>query len=104
MFFIYYLIKNNEYRFFSHRIRNGRFNLCHKSAEKFPDKKIVIITKGSETDSNTNYAQGGVAIVNHATDSFESHVKDTLKAGDGLCDESVVRMVVGEGPNCLSKW
>ena len=74
-----------------------------KVAEQFPDKKVVIITKGSETDSNTNYAQGGVAIVNHETDSFESHVKDTLKAGDGLCDETVVRMVVGEGPNCLTE-
>ncbi len=74
-----------------------------KVAEQFPDKKIVIITKGSETDSNTNYAQGGVAIVNHETDSFESHVKDTLRAGDGLCDETVVRMVVGEGPNCLAE-
>jgi len=74
-----------------------------KVAEKFPDKKIVIVTKGSETDSNTNYAQGGVAIVHHETDSFESHVKDTLKAGDGLCDETVVRMVVGEGPNCLAE-
>jgi len=45
-----------------------------KVAEKFPDKKIVIVTKGSETDSNTNYAQGGIAIVHHETDSFESHV------------------------------
>jgi len=74
-----------------------------KVAEKFPNKKIVVVTKGSEKDSNTNYAQGGVAIVHHETDSFESHVKDTLKAGDGLCNEAVVRMVVGEGPSCLSE-
>jgi len=74
-----------------------------KVAEKFPNKNIVVITKGGEKDSNTNYAQGGVAIVQNDTDSFEKHVKDTLKAGDGLCDEEVVRMVISEGPNCLAE-
>jgi L-aspartate oxidase len=78
-----------------------------KVAEKFPNKNIVVVTKGNETDSNTNYAQGGVAIVKNETDSFEKHVKDTLVAGDDLCDEDVVRMVINEGPNCLTemvKW
>jgi len=74
-----------------------------KIAEKFPNKKVLVVTKGNENDSNTNYAQGGVAIVQNKTDSFEKHVEDTLLAGDGLCDEKVVRMVVGEGPNCLSE-
>ncbi|MEO9257055.1 MAG: L-aspartate oxidase [Crocinitomicaceae bacterium] len=72
-----------------------------KIAEKFPNKKIIVVTKGNEGDSNTNYAQGGVAIVQNETDSFEKHVQDTLIAGDGLCDEEVVRMVISEGPKCL---
>jgi len=72
-----------------------------KIGEHFPEKSIVIVTKGEDKDSNTNYAQGGVAIVQHETDSFEKHVQDTLRAGDGLCDEEVVRMVIGEGPQCL---
>jgi len=74
-----------------------------KVAEKFPEKKLVVVTKGSEYDSNTNYAQGGVAIVQNEGDSFEKHVSDTLIAGDGLCDEKVVRMVVSNGPDCLSE-
>jgi len=74
-----------------------------KVAERFPDKHIVVVTKGDEQDSNTNYAQGGVAIVQNESDSFEKHVADTLKAGDGLCNEEVVRMVISEGPNCLNE-
>ena len=73
-----------------------------KVAEKFPDKKVVVVTKSNEGESNTQYAQGGVAIVQNATDSFEKHVQDTLKSGDGLCDEEVVRTVISEGPKCLS--
>ncbi len=74
-----------------------------KVGEKFPEKSVVIVTKGGDTDSNTNYAQGGVAIVQHETDSFEKHVQDTLRAGDGLCNEEVVRMVISEGPQCLEE-
>jgi len=73
-----------------------------KVAEKFPDKKVVVVTKANEGESNTQYAQGGVAIVQNATDSFEKHVQDTLKSGDGLCDEEVVRTVISEGPKCLT--
>lgn len=70
-----------------------------KMAEKFPNKKIVIVTKGNEDESNTKYAQGGVAIVlDNITDSFDQHIQDTLIAGDGLCDPLVVEMVVKEGP------
>ncbi len=74
-----------------------------KVAEKFPNKSIVVVTKGDEQDSNTNLAQGGVAIVQNKCDSFEKHVADTLKAGDGLCNEEVVRMVISEGPKCLKE-
>lgn len=60
--------------------------------------KIIIITKKESKESNTNYAQGGIAAVVSKTDSFDSHIKDTLRAGDGLCKENVVRFVVESGP------
>lgn len=70
-----------------------------KIAEKFPHKTITIVTKGDEDESNTKYAQGGVAVVlDTEEDSFQKHIQDTLIAGDGLCDESVVEMVIKEGP------
>lgn len=70
-----------------------------KIAEKFPNKTVTIITKGDEDESNTKYAQGGVAVVlNKEKDSFQKHIQDTLMAGDGLCDRAVVEMVVNEGP------
>lgn len=59
---------------------------------------VMIITKADEDESNTKYAQGGIAAVIDPEDSFEKHVQDTLIAGDGLCDEAVVRMVIKEGP------
>jgi L-aspartate oxidase len=59
---------------------------------------VLIVTKSDEDESNTKYAQGGIAAVTDPSDSFEKHVKDTLTAGDGLCDEEVVRMVISEGP------
>ncbi len=59
---------------------------------------VAIITKSAAHESNTRYAQGGIACVTSAEDSFELHVQDTLEAGDGLCDESVVRSIVTDGP------
>jgi L-aspartate oxidase len=60
--------------------------------------KVCIVTKGSLEDSNTKYAQGGIAAVFSEPDNFEKHIKDTLIAGDGFCNEEVVRMVVQEAP------
>ncbi|MBC3756958.1 L-aspartate oxidase [Hyunsoonleella sp. SJ7] len=75
-----------------------------KIAEEFPDRNVVIVTKDSEDESNTKYAQGGVAIVlDKDQDSFKKHIKDTLIAGDGLCKEEVVEMVVKEGPQRLKE-
>jgi len=48
--------------------------------------KVLIVTKSNEDESNTKYAQGGVAVVVDKDDSFEKHIEDTLIAGDGLCD------------------
>src|SRR4026208_314282 len=60
--------------------------------------RVAIITKKDRAESNTNYAQGGIAAVTSKEDSFEFHVRDTLAAGAGLCHEKVVRTIVEEGP------
>ncbi|HPA70766.1 MAG TPA: L-aspartate oxidase [Spirochaetota bacterium] len=59
---------------------------------------VNIVTKKKDTDSNTNYAQGGIATVIDPGDSLENHVNDTLKAGDGLCNIDAVRIVVENAP------
>src|SRR5437016_6630641 len=63
-----------------------------------PRGRIAIITKKDRAESNTNYAQGGIAAVTSKEDSFELHVRDTLEAGAGLCKEPVVRAIIEEGP------
>lgn len=75
-----------------------------KIAEQFPNKKVTIVTKANENESNTKYAQGGIAIVtDKLEDSYEKHIEDTLICGDGLCDEAVVEMVITEGPKRLKE-
>lgn len=59
---------------------------------------VAVITKRKGADSNTAWAQGGVACVTSDEDSFELHVRDTLEAGAGLCEEAAVRTIVTEGP------
>src|SRR5881396_380116 len=65
--------------------------------------RVAIITKKNRTESNTNYAQGGIAAVTSKEDSFELHVRDTLQAGAGLCKEDVVRTIVQEGPERIAE-
>jgi L-aspartate oxidase len=60
---------------------------------------VVLITKKEKDESNTNYAQGGIASVIDPTDSFEKHIKDTLVAGAGLCNLKTVEIIVKEGPD-----
>jgi L-aspartate oxidase len=60
--------------------------------------KVCIVTKSNLDESNTRYAQGGIAAVWSEPDNYEKHTKDTLIAGDGFCNEDVVRMVVHEAP------
>ena len=60
---------------------------------------VAIVTKKDKIESSTNYAQGGIASVFSTDDSFDLHVKDTLKTGDGLCHEDVVHFVVEQGPD-----
>ena len=63
-----------------------------------PHGRVAIVTKKDRAESNTNYAQGGIAAVTSKEDSIELHVRDTLQAGAGLCKESAVRTIVTEGP------
>lgn len=75
-----------------------------KIAKRFPDQSIIVITKADDSESNTKYAQGGIAVVlDELTDSFQKHIDDTLRAGDGLCDRNVVELVVREGPERLEE-
>ncbi len=69
-----------------------------KMAEHYPNRKILILTKAATDETNTKYAQGGVAgVMDSEKDSFEKHIEDTLIAGDGLCDPRIVEIVVKEG-------
>ena len=69
-----------------------------KVAKQFPKQKVLIITKAQADETSTKYAQGGVAgVMDPINDSFEKHIEDTLIAGDGLCNEKVVEIVVKEG-------
>src|SRR5271156_2574832 len=63
-----------------------------------PRGRVAIITKKNRAESNTNYAQGGIAAVTSKEDSVEMHVRDTLESGAGLCHEDVVRTIIQEGP------
>jgi len=75
-----------------------------KTAKQFPGKKITVITKTRADETNTKYAQGGIAGVwDEAKDSYDKHIEDTLIAGDGLCNEHIVEIVVKEGPERIKE-
>ncbi len=65
--------------------------------------KVTIITKKQKAESNTNYAQGGIAAVMDVNDNFELHIADTLECGAGLCNEKAVRKIVSEGPERINE-
>lgn len=68
---------------------------------------VCVITKNSLDETNTRFAQGGIASVTYPPDSFEKHIEDTIKCGDGFCDKKVVEIVVKEAPdriNDLLEW
>ena len=75
-----------------------------KMAKHFPEKQVVVITKTSADETNTKYAQGGIAGVwDEENDSYDKHIDDTLIAGDGLCNEKIVEIVVKEGPERIKE-
>jgi L-aspartate oxidase len=60
--------------------------------------EVIVLTKADPRESNTGYAQGGIAVAIGADDSPELHAKDTIAAGDGLCNPDAVDVLVHEGP------
>jgi L-aspartate oxidase len=65
--------------------------------------KVCLVSKVCLEETNTKYAQGGIASVMYHPDTFEKHVRDTISAGHGFCDEEVVRMVVSEAPDRIKE-
>ncbi len=75
-----------------------------KVAKHFPEKQVIVITKTDSDETNTKYAQGGIAGVwDEEKDSYDKHIADTLIAGDGLCNEKIVEIVVKEGPERIKE-
>jgi L-aspartate oxidase len=75
-----------------------------KVAQDCPDKTITILTKTQNDETNTKYAQGGIAgVMDFDKDSFNKHIEDTMIAGDGLCKEEIVEIVVREGVDRISE-
>jgi L-aspartate oxidase len=64
---------------------------------------VLVLTKKRKADSNTNYAQGGIAAVFGTNDSVKDHIRDTLEAGEGLCHEEAVALMVREGPELVQE-
>jgi L-aspartate oxidase len=75
-----------------------------KVAQHHPEKKVLVITKTRADETNTKYAQGGIAgVTDLEHDSFDKHIQDTLIAGDGLCNPRTVEIVVTEGPERINE-
>src|ERR1700689_2098162 len=75
-----------------------------KVAQYYPEKKVLVITKAQTDETNTKYAQGGIAgVTDFERDSFKKHIEDTLNAGDGLCNPETVEIVVKEGPERIQE-
>ncbi len=79
-----------------------------RAALEVPDDlRVLVVTKDQVEQSNSNFAQGGIAGVLAPEDRFENHIEDTLTAGAGLCDRAIVELVVREAPgqiNTLIDW
>lgn len=78
----------------------GGLSFALKAAEH---GSVCMITKSEMDETNTRFAQGGIAAVTYKPDSYDKHVEDTLVAGDHLCNEEVVRMVVKEAPKQIDE-
>lgn len=75
-----------------------------KIAQHHPEKKVLVITKTRADETNTKYAQGGIAgVTDLEKDSYDKHIQDTLIAGDGLCNPHIVEIVVKEGPDRIQE-
>src|SRR3990172_2908987 len=71
--------------------------------ELAPHGSVLVVTKDVATESSTGYAQGGIAVALSDEDEVGIHFEDTLRAGDGLCFEEAVRVLVSEGPKRIEE-
>jgi L-aspartate oxidase len=76
---------------------------CLQLLEMQPRLKIALISKADAMECNSRYAQGGIAAVSNLEDSIESHVSDTLSAGDGLCYTPAVEFIIRQGPDIIKQ-
>ncbi|MEU4313438.1 L-aspartate oxidase [Nocardia sp. NPDC024068] len=83
-------------------IGGGVAGLTAARAASLRGLRVLILSKGGPTDTATQYAQGGIAVVAPDGDSVDSHVADTLAAGGGLCDPGAVRSIVESGPDAVA--
>jgi len=72
-------------------------------ASKNKKISIALIDQGNEKFSNSYHAQGGIACAIGKKDSWKEHAKDTIKAGEGLCDEKIVNLITKLGPDCIKE-
>ncbi len=82
-------------------VGSGIAGHCAALSAEAAGARVLVVTKDTPLESNTLYAQGGIAAAVGISDSVDAHVTDTLRAGDGLCDESVVRAIVGEAAEAV---
>ncbi|MFD6860355.1 L-aspartate oxidase [Rhodococcus sp. NPDC060090] len=83
-------------------VGGGVAGLTAARAASLRGMQVLTVSKGGPTDTATQYAQGGIAVVAPTGDSVGSHVADTLAAGGGLCNENVVRSIVAAGPDAIA--
>ncbi len=76
-------------------------HFCHHILSLQPNLTIALISKGELTEGCSRWAQGGIAAVNIAQDDLESHIEDTLHAGDGLCYEPAVEFIIRQAPDAI---
>lgn len=91
------------HRFADILILGGGLAGLRAALETDPAQNVLVVTKDRLQNSNSAWAQGGIASVIDPEDRIEFHVRDTLVAGAGLCDRAAVEMVVAEGPGCIEE-
>ncbi|MFA6568712.1 MAG: L-aspartate oxidase [Victivallales bacterium] len=97
-------MKPNEILSFDHLVIGSGLAGLFTALELSKLGTVAVVTKRSIDESNTKYAQGGIAcVMDNKQDSFEEHVKDTMIAGDHLCKEDVVRRIVENGPAAVKE-
>jgi L-aspartate oxidase len=95
--------RGKRYNFDVLVIGSGIAGLCYclELSKLKPNCKIALITKKELVDSNSNEAQGGIAAATEKYDTIEQHIKDTIKAGDGLANPKVVKKILNYGPSAI---